>query len=66
MLHSGRYIFINGESYQVKTIDKQALSQLADARTLDGALIAKASDDLREALYLWYQDGWLEALKRAP
>ena len=37
---------------------------LANERRLDGAALAGASDDVMEALYTWYQDGWIElALK---
>jgi 50S ribosomal protein L16 3-hydroxylase len=36
------------------------LDVLANERGLAGALLAQASDDVLEALYTWYQDGWLE------
>jgi 50S ribosomal protein L16 3-hydroxylase len=36
------------------------LDVLANARGLAGAQMAGASDDVLEALYTWYQDGWLE------
>lgn len=59
MLYRGRTIFINGESFDVSGKDKTLLISLANARSLDGAALRAASDDLRESLYLWYQDGWL-------
>jgi 50S ribosomal protein L16 3-hydroxylase len=60
MLYRGKHVFINGESFELKRADKAALDMLANQRRLDGTLLATASDDVREALYTWYQDGWLE------
>ncbi|RXZ32722.1 cupin domain-containing protein [Oxalobacteraceae bacterium CAVE-383] len=59
MLYRGRTIFINGESFDAGGPDKALLTALANARRLDGAALQEASDDLRESLFLWYQDGWL-------
>lgn len=59
MLYRGRSIFINGESFDAGGADKTLLMALANARSLDGAQLQTASADLRESLYLWYQDGWL-------
>lgn len=59
MLHCGRHIFINGESFDMPPSDKALLCQLANERSLEGAVIAGASDDVKDALYAWYQDGWL-------
>ncbi|HEY4071666.1 MAG TPA: cupin domain-containing protein [Herbaspirillum sp.] len=59
MLYRGRTIFINGESFDASGADKTLLMALANARRLDGVALQTASDDLRESLYLWYQDGWL-------
>jgi 50S ribosomal protein L16 3-hydroxylase len=36
------------------------LEVLANERALPGALLDQASDDVLEALYTWYQDGWIE------
>lgn len=60
MLYRGKHVFINGESFAVGRADKAVLDMLANARRLDGAMMEQASDDVREALYTWYQDGWLE------
>ena len=60
MLYRGKHVFINGESFAVGRADKLLLDALANRRTLDGAALAGASDDVMEALYTWYQDGWLE------
>lgn len=60
MLYRGKHVFINGESFAVNRADKAVLEPLANTRKLDGAALAGASDDVVEALYTWYQDGWLE------
>jgi 50S ribosomal protein L16 3-hydroxylase len=60
MLYRGKHVFINGESFAVGRADKTVLDVLANERGLAGALLAQASDDVLEALYTWYQDGWLE------
>jgi 50S ribosomal protein L16 3-hydroxylase len=59
MLYRGKHVFINGESFAVSGKDKASLAGLANARNLDGIHVASASNDVLEALYLWYQDGWL-------
>ena len=60
MLYRGKHVFINGESFAVSRADKVNLDALANERALDGAALAGASDDVQEALYTWYHDGWLE------
>jgi 50S ribosomal protein L16 3-hydroxylase len=60
MLYRGRNVFINGESFAAGRADKATLERLANARALAGAEVAQASDDVTEALYTWYGDGWLE------
>ena len=60
MLYRGKHVFINGESFAVSRTDKRLLDALANARALPGAAVAGASDDVMEALYTWYQDGWIE------
>jgi 50S ribosomal protein L16 3-hydroxylase len=60
MLYRGKHVFINGESFAVGKADKAVLDTLANERALSGAAIAGASDDVMEALYTWYQDGWIE------
>ncbi|MCG2582969.1 cupin domain-containing protein [Massilia sp. TS11] len=60
MLYRGKHVFINGESFAVDKADKAVLAILADARGLSGAELAAASDDVIEALFTWYTDGWLE------
>ncbi len=62
MLYRDRHVFINGESFGVGRADKATLSVLADERRIDGVTIASASEDVKEALYTWYQDGWLSLI----
>jgi 50S ribosomal protein L16 3-hydroxylase len=60
MLYRGKHVFINGESFAIGRADKTALEALANLRALAGAQVAGASEDVMEALYAWYTDGWLE------
>jgi 50S ribosomal protein L16 3-hydroxylase len=60
MLYRERTIFINGESFDADGEDKLLLIALANARNLETEALQRASADLRESLYLWYQDGWLK------
>jgi 50S ribosomal protein L16 3-hydroxylase len=60
MLYRGKHVFINGESFEVKRADKAVLDVLANDRALAGSQLGQASDDVLDALYTWYQDGWLE------
>ena len=60
MLHRGKYIFLNGESYSPEPSDRRILRRLADDRTLDADHLSQASPDLRESLYRWYLDGWID------
>jgi len=60
MLYRGEHVFINGESFAVEGADKALLDVLANVRALDGAALEQASDDVNDALYAWYSDGWLE------
>lgn len=60
MLYRGKHVFINGESFAAGRSDKIALCALADNRRLDGEAVVKSSIDVQEALYTWYEDGWLQ------
>jgi 50S ribosomal protein L16 3-hydroxylase len=60
MLYRGKNVFINGESFAVGRADKAVLDVLANERRIGGELLAGATDDVLEALYTWYQDGWVE------
>jgi len=59
MLYRGKHLFINGESFAVANADKATLQGLADLRSLPGPAMASATADVVEALYTWYQQGWL-------
>lgn len=63
MLYKGKHLFINGESFALGRNDKASLTKLANQRFLVGEDVAKVSADVREALCLWYEDGWLEIQK---
>jgi 50S ribosomal protein L16 3-hydroxylase len=63
MLYRGKNIFINGESFAMNKADKATLETLANTRGLDGTAVAGASEDVLEALFAWYTDGWLELNK---
>jgi 50S ribosomal protein L16 3-hydroxylase len=63
MLYRGKHVFINGESFAVNRADKIVLDVLANERRLSGEALARASDDVLEALYTWYSDGWIELSK---
>ena len=63
MLYRGKHVFINGESFAVNRADKIVLDVLANERRLSGEALARASDDVLEALYTWYSDGWIELAK---
>jgi 50S ribosomal protein L16 3-hydroxylase len=60
MLYRGKHLFINGESFSISLADRKSLCVLADERELDGSIVAGVSLDVMEALYTWYQDGWLK------
>ncbi|MGX9220600.1 ribosomal protein uL16 3-hydroxylase [Massilia varians] len=60
MLYRGKSVFINGESFAVSRADKAVLDVLANERRIGGELLGSATDDVLEALYTWYQDGWVE------
>ena len=60
MLHRGKYIFMNGESYSPGAADRAILKRLADNRVLDAEHLVRASSDLGESLYQWYLDGWID------
>ncbi len=59
MLYRGKHVFINGESFAAGAEDKVSLCVLADERRLDGEAASQVSTDVLEALYTWYEDGWV-------
>lgn len=59
MLHRGKFIFINGESFAVNKEDRLLLSKLANDRLLRAESISNVSLDVAETLHDWYRQGWL-------
>jgi 50S ribosomal protein L16 3-hydroxylase len=59
MLHRNKYVFINACSFEVDADDLTILKMLAEQRKLDGTALKQASDDVIDAIYSWYKDGWL-------
>lgn len=59
MLYQGKQVFVNGESFNVNAEDKIGLTQLANQRFLNPEQMAGVSEDVMEALCVWYEDGWL-------
>jgi 50S ribosomal protein L16 3-hydroxylase len=64
MLYSGDYIFINGESFIVQKDDKKSMYNLANMRCLMGGEFKTMSEDVAQAIYQWYQEGWLYFSKK--
>lgn len=62
MLYRNKTIFINGSSFEPNTSDRNLLIKLANARQLDDGAVKTGSLDLRESLFAWYCDGWIEIL----
>ena len=59
MLYRKNHVFINGESFAMNREDKKLLVDLADVRELEGMTIAAASENVMDAFYIWYTDGWV-------
>ncbi|MEN9867299.1 MAG: hypothetical protein RL748_2889, partial [Pseudomonadota bacterium] len=59
MLYHKSDVFINGEGFSMRRADRASLLLLANERSLDPAQVAACSEDVAQALYTWYQDGWL-------
>jgi 50S ribosomal protein L16 3-hydroxylase len=66
MLHRGKYVFMNGESYTPVASDRRILRRLADNRVLSASHLAQASADLCQSLYQWYLDGWIDLQAHMP
>ncbi len=60
MLYRGRFVFLNGESFQPSAGDRKLLREMADQRRLDSTRLPAASPDLAESLHHWYASGWIE------
>ena len=64
LLFSGRMFFINGEVARVPTGAVKAVRELADARTLEGPLQARAP--FWDLAYTWYTQGFLHPHNGRP
>ena len=62
MLYRNKTIFINGLSFMPNTNDRNMLIKLANQRQLEAGAVKTGSVDLRESLFSWYCDGWIEIL----
>jgi 50S ribosomal protein L16 3-hydroxylase len=62
MLYRNKTIFINGLSYKPNSGDRNLLIKLANQRQLEAGALKTGSVDLRESLFSWYCDGWIEIL----
>jgi 50S ribosomal protein L16 3-hydroxylase len=60
MLYDERHVFINGECLLASGRDARLMRHLADTRRLDGRSIEAASEQARQMLLQWLEDGWLE------
>ncbi len=59
MLYDDERIFANGESWRAAGKDAKHLRALADHRALSAKAMGQVSDDVRELLNQWSEDGWL-------
>lgn len=62
MLYDEAHVYINGESYRAAGRDATLMRKLADARSLSGTELARASAAARELLGDWCEDGWAHEL----
>jgi 50S ribosomal protein L16 3-hydroxylase len=58
MMHDARHVFVNGESWRASGRDAALMRALADRRRLEGAELARASEDARQLLASWCEAGW--------
>ena len=58
MLYDDRHVFLNGESWRAGGRDAALMRRLADRRSLGATEIARASEDARELILQWIDDGW--------
>jgi 50S ribosomal protein L16 3-hydroxylase len=59
MLHDGRHVFVNGESWRAGGRDATLMRRLADRRRLGTRELAGASEAARELLLSWCEAGWV-------
>jgi len=61
MAYDDAHVFINGEAFRSSGRDARLMRQLADARTLSAAEVARLSDGARALLDEWVDGGWVQA-----
>jgi 50S ribosomal protein L16 3-hydroxylase len=61
MLYDDKRVYVNGESWRAAGADMRLLQRLADRRTLSAAEVSNASNEVRELLDQFSEDGWLHA-----
>jgi len=61
MMYDAKHIFINGESFRAAGKDATLMRALANTRSMVAKEVARLSDDARELLMQWCEDGWLYA-----
>ncbi len=59
MMYDDKRVYVNGESWRAAGADAKVLRRLADERRLPAAVLAVASDEVRELLDQFAEDGWL-------
>lgn len=62
MLYDEHHVFINGESYRARGRDARLMRELANARMVSLAALARASGDARGLLGEWCAAGWIHGL----
>lgn len=62
MLYRNKTIFINGASFEPNSKDRILLTKMANQRQLEASAVKTGSEDLRESLFSWYCDGWIELI----
>jgi len=61
MAYDDAHVFINGEALRAGGRDARLMQQLADARRLTAAEVARLSADARALLDDWAEAGWVQA-----
>ena len=59
MMHDGRHVFVNGESWRAGGADARLMRKLADRRRLSAADLGGASAAAIDLLKSWCEAGWL-------
>jgi 50S ribosomal protein L16 3-hydroxylase len=65
MLYDARHVFINGEAVRVHGNDAAVLRRLADERSLDAGVVARAGAHVQALLAEWRAAGWLNDAQSA-